>query len=89
MEKISEILRFKTGVYLITNLSNGKTYVGSSVNIYNRLHEHITLLNNNRAHNKHLQAAWNKYGKDSFVFSVLTYCEPDVRFDLEQYYINV
>lgn len=40
MQKINEKLRFKCGIYELFNLSNGKRYVGSSVNIYNRLHDH-------------------------------------------------
>lgn len=39
MEKISEKLMKKCGIYLIFNLVSGKRYVGSSINIYNRFHE--------------------------------------------------
>ena len=34
----------KAGVYLITNLINGKTYVGSSVNLERRLNEYLNPL---------------------------------------------
>ena len=41
MKKINKNLKNKCGVYIITNLKNGKRYVGSSINIYDRLQSHI------------------------------------------------
>lgn len=89
MQKINEKLRFKCGIYEFFNLENGKRYVGSSVNIYNRLHEHIHNLKNNKAHNKHFQSSWNKYGEDSFIYNILEFCEETNRFEREQYYIDI
>ena len=73
---------------MIVNLKNGKRYVGSSVDIYNRIHEHVHNLNRNKAHNKHLQNAWNKYGQECFIYSILEYCDVSIRFEREQYYID-
>lgn len=39
----------KCGIYMIFNLVSGKRYVGSSINIYNRFHEHIHILKRNEA----------------------------------------
>lgn len=89
MEQISIKCKNKCGVYSIFNLINGKRYVGSSIDIYNRLHEHFHNLKNNKAHNKHLQAAWNKYGEDAFKFNILEYCDVDKQFEQEQYYIDL
>lgn len=66
MKKIDPALRHQCGVYLIFNLINGKRYVGSSKDIYNRFYEHIHNLNHQKGHNAHLQNAWNKYGEDNF-----------------------
>lgn len=89
MEQISIKSKNRCGVYSIFNLVNGKRYVGSSVDIYNRLHEHLHNLRNNKAHNKHLQAAWNKYGEECFKFNILEYCDDEAQFQREQYYIDL
>lgn len=63
-----------TGIYGIRNIINGKLYVGQSSNIESRWKTHQYDLNHNRHHNKHLQAAWNSYGEDAFLFFVIEEC---------------
>ena len=58
-------------IYKITNLINGKFYVGSTNNQKVRFREHRKQLRGNRHHCKHLQAAWNKYGETAFTFNVI------------------
>jgi group I intron endonuclease len=70
------------GIYLIQNKLNYKVYVGQSWNIHERLTEHKRLLNKNQHPNRHLQFAWNKYGSDAFVFSVL--CDLTFISDLDE-----
>ena len=65
------------GIYKITNTVNGKVYIGSSVRIKRRLYEHFRILKNNGHTNSHLQRAWNKCGKNSFIFEVLLYCDEE------------
>lgn len=62
-----------SGVYVIANLASEKLYIGSSAKLRNRLTTHIWLLRNGRHKNAHLQAAWNKYGEDAFMFAPLQY----------------
>ena len=88
MNKIESKLMEKCGIYIIVNLQNGKRYIGSSINIYNRLHEHVHNLKNNKAHNQHFQNSWNKYGEECFIYSILEYCNKDIRFEREQFYID-
>lgn len=59
------------GIYKIINTYNNKFYVGSAINFTARKRRHWWGLRNNRHANKHLQAAWNKYGESSFVFVIV------------------
>lgn len=88
MNKIDEKLRFTSGIYEIFNLENGKRYIGSSKDLYNRLHEHYHNLKFQKAHNKHLQNAWDKYGEECFMYGILEFCDEDIRFEREQYYMD-
>ena len=65
------LVGMKAGIYRIINSSNGKCYVGSSIDINRRRLEHFSALSHNRHVNNHLQNAYNKYGKDSFIFEVI------------------
>ena len=56
-------------IYKITNLVNGKFYIGSAVNLRLRMNGHRTRLNVGTHKNRHLQAAWKLYGRDSFKFA--------------------
>lgn len=76
------------GVYLITCKVNNKKYVGCSNNIDRRWAWHRSNLRNGTHHNQHLQRAWNKYGSEAFVFTLLEETDVDSRFDRETEYIN-
>jgi hypothetical protein len=52
-----------------------KRYIGSSKDPYNRLHKHVSKLNNNKHENQYLQNAWNKYGKDNFECYVIEFVD--------------
>lgn len=58
-------------VYKITNMKNGKLYIGSSVNCRRRINDHISALKNQRHSNSYLQRSWNKYGENMFVFELV------------------
>lgn len=77
-----------SGIYLIVNIVNGKKYVGSAVNLNKRWNGHAELLRKNQHHNPHLQSAYNKYGKDSFVFTVLEQCGKEFLISREQFFID-
>jgi group I intron endonuclease len=77
------------GVYKITNITNGKIYVGSSKDISRRWNEHIRTLEANAHINPHLQNAWNKYGKNNFTFEVIEQCDGKNQYEREQYYIDL
>lgn len=66
------------GIYTITNMLDNKYYVGSSLNIANRLKVHKQQLKRNTHTNTYLQNAWNKYGEANFKFEIvlnLNHCD--------------
>jgi group I intron endonuclease len=78
----------ESGIYKITNLVNGKYYIGSAVNINRRWSEHKRKLSNNKHHSIHLQRAWNIYGEDNFKFEVLFNCSKEELIHYEQLYFG-
>lgn len=58
-----------TGIYKITNTTNGKCYIGQAVDIRARLMQHA---NNKHNHKVALYLAIDKYGLDQFESRVLT-----------------
>jgi len=80
----------KSGVYKILNEVNSKFYIGSSKDIIGRFSTHRTKLKANKHHNRHLQNAWNMYGENAFIFSILDEClsEREVLLKTEQHYID-
>lgn len=79
-----------SGVYKITNLVNGKFYIGSCSCFYTRKSAHKSLLNNNKHHSKYLQRAWNKYGEENFEFKLLITIpkKKDYLLGIEQWFLD-
>ena len=75
-----------SGVYRIDVA--GRIYIGSAKNIKYRWNAHIRQLEEEWHHNKRLQRLFNKYGKDSLVFSVIEYCASETLLETEQYYLD-
>lgn len=63
-----------TGVYSITNVANGKRYIGSARSFVYRWKKHKCELRAGVHHCEPLQRAWIKYGEDSFVFEKIALC---------------
>lgn len=58
-------------IYRITNMANDHFYIGSAVSFARREWQHKYALKRKEHKNPRLQAAWNKYGPDMFVFEVI------------------
>lgn len=60
-----------SGIYAITHVASGRTYIGSAINIGARWSCHRYGLSRGKHDNPRLQNAWNKYGREAFAFSVV------------------
>jgi len=63
-----------TGIYKIRNIINNKVYIGSATDIKKRWRDHKWHLKENKHHNSHLQASYNKYNLKNFEFIVELEC---------------
>ncbi|RPH25970.1 MAG: hypothetical protein EHM93_19770 [Bacteroidales bacterium] len=88
MKNIVSSQAFFSGVYIITNIKNGKRYVGSSRNIYHRLRRHLSNLRKNIHGNPKLQEDFNIYGEDIFISSIVTSTPSAELLKEEQDYID-
>ena len=72
-----DIMSYKkeSGIYRIYCKVNGKSYIGQSTRLRERLYQHKYYLNKNKSHHTLLQEDWNKYGQDEFEEEVLEYCD--------------
>ena len=67
-----------SGIYQIYCSINNKSYIGQAYHIWNRCaSKHCNMLKKHNHPNKHLQAAFNKYGIENFEWSVIKLCPID------------
>lgn len=82
-------IKDEPGIYKITNIDNGKPYIGKSTNVKKRLQDHIkssvgiSSIADQFVHHEILKTGlWN------WTFEIITYCDKDKLSELEKYYIN-
>lgn len=77
------------GIYKITNLMDGKVYIGQSIDIARRFNAHKTkpFLKGDRSYNTLFYRAIRKYGLENFKFEVLQECPISDLNKLEKKYI--
>lgn len=68
------------GIYKITNLINGNSYIGQSINIKLRWNKHrsVAFQPNSESYYYPLYRAIRKYGLDNFEFSILEECSEEL-----------
>lgn len=78
------------GIYKITNLINGKMYIGQAQDIYKRwyAHKYSAFKKDNKRYNVILYRAIRKYGLENFEFEILEECCVEELNEKEIYYIN-
>lgn len=79
----------KNVIYKIRNVTNGKFYVGSTVDSRVRFQAHRRNLKAGKHQSPHMQAAWNKYGEDCFKFEVVEHiANPEDLLKAEQVWLD-
>lgn len=61
----------KNCVYRIVNINNNKVYIGSTIDSERRSLEHFSHLERGVHINTYLQRAYNKHGKNMFIFDII------------------
>lgn len=75
MKERRDFVATVTGIYCITNLINGKRYVGQSVDVFRRGTQHIhTAQNGEESEMQLIHKAMRKYGTQNFRFDLLCIC---------------
>lgn len=75
------------GIYKITNLVNGHSYIGQSIDIARRWRAHRSY-NKTEVGHRPLYRAFEKYGLDNFSFEIIEECDKKFLNEREQYWIN-
>ncbi|MDX2098414.1 MAG: GIY-YIG nuclease family protein [Leptolyngbyaceae cyanobacterium bins.59] len=88
----------KTGIYIIKNLVNGKSYIGQSRNIYKRWNQHTYNVWKEEEPNSRIRAALKRHGLNKtvsspgihgeFEFAIIEECPEEMLLEREEYWIN-
>ena len=79
----------KAGVYRFTNLANGKSYVGSSVNLSRRFYTYYNVNHLVKQISSLICRALLKYGYSNFSLVIFEYCKPTYSVKREQHYLDL
>jgi group I intron endonuclease len=71
---------------MITCITNGKIYIGSTYNFDFRIKEHKNLLKKNKHRNSSLQKDFNEFGESKFLFELVEFCSNYL--EREQWFIK-
>ena len=79
----------KSGIYKITNINTGKSYIGKSTDIKKRLSDHFkSSIGISTIAHQEIHDAIFKEGLWNWSVECLTYCEKEQLSELEKYYID-
>ena len=82
----------KTGINMWTHKASGKKYIGSSLNISQRLVKYFSkscLLRETERNKSAIYRAILKYGLSGFSFEIIEQCGPSILIERKQYYIDL
>lgn len=82
--------RNKSGIYIWVNNINGKSYIGSSINLGNKFNIYYSLSSLKKIKKLIIMyRALLKYGHSNFSLNIIEYCESNALIAKEQYYIDL
>lgn len=77
------------GIYKIESIIKpNKIYIGSSINVKDRIGRHKVDFRRNEHPNYKMQRHYNKYGLEDFIYTVIEECDKNEVIVREQYYID-
>jgi len=82
----------KSGIYMWKNNLNNKIYIGSGVDLSNRLSFYYSakaIENSLKNRKSYIYNALLKYGYSNFSLTIIEYCSPDKCIEREKYYIEL
>jgi group I intron endonuclease len=77
-----------SGIYKISNVVNGKIYIGATKDFRIRWNVHKSDLALGTHCNNHLQHSYNKHGLSNFKFDILLRCDLTDLVQIEQYFLD-
>jgi group I intron endonuclease len=81
----------KSGVYMFKNLLNGKQYIGSEINLSERLSSYYSttyMENALKRSNSHIYRALLKNGHEKLSLTILEYCDKEKCIEREDFYLS-
>jgi len=90
LHKISNSFKDLGGIYKITNVVNGKCYIGRTKCFFQRCNQYIGDYNkrNIKHLNDYMLKSMNKYGFDKFIFRVIEICEVEYQSERETFWME-
>ena len=76
------------GIYRITNKINGKSYIGQSVDLRNRLRDHIKAGLGIASSNNRFYTEMKNEGPEAFMYEILEECDRSQLNEKERFWIN-
>jgi len=81
--------KYKSGIYLLTNLLNKDKYVGQSIDLGKRFTKYFNLSYLKNRNTLVISRALIKYGYANFSISILEYWDKDLLNEREQYFMDI
>lgn len=80
--------KLPSGIYKITNLKNGKVYIGQSENVFLRRKQHFVALRGGHHPNKDMQKDYTSQRGCGFRWDMVEYCALSELNNREKYWID-